>query len=359
MPLQLLADCKTKLSKYPNTMYRALNDIGEDGLRTGDVIYLDTLNFKEILRNYNSFKELFAQYEANPKYRANYWAILNKPCDMVHDESKKRKFDTNMFLCPLQSFLFSFGVQEILNQYREQPASVEEYSAVLERMLTKYLKKYFSTMIPITENQKKEEKKELLRLREDGIETVLKSVLSIENVFSFSKSDDHLLVENVLAQYAEEGNILGPAINFFKGLSTEPEWKAHIKTRAIEAGNGLSLTKEQYKLDEFSKFFRNQKENDGLYYYEPHLHLFSDQVSDFSFFLELEDMMTFKIKESSIQDGSFVELLKVNRKVGLTRNFSDRLQNIMGNYFSKIGTSDIKSNDIFSLYQDAVKNFYY
>ena len=48
---------------------------------------------------------LFRDFEKNPDYESHLWAILNKNCDMVHDEEKSRYFSNNLFLAPLQGLI--------------------------------------------------------------------------------------------------------------------------------------------------------------------------------------------------------------------------------------------------------------
>ena len=45
-------------------------------------------------------KAFIKQFEKDKPDRPNYWAILNKACDMVGHE--KQHFKRNLFLCPLQ-----------------------------------------------------------------------------------------------------------------------------------------------------------------------------------------------------------------------------------------------------------------
>ena len=87
----------------------------------------------------------------------------------------------------------------------------------------------------------------------------------------------------------------------------------------------------------------------GFFYYEPDNSL-SKQDHDLSYIIQLDDMISLKIKEDIKKDGELIKLLKKNRVVSLTENFSDRLLNIMGNFFSKIGTPDVNSSEIIELY---------
>jgi hypothetical protein len=110
-------------------------------------------------------------------------------------------------------------------------------------------------------------------------------------------------------------------------------------------------------LESINELFLNQQDSKGIFYFEPSIDLFNKEVNDFSYFIEIEDILTLKISEESIQNGQLVQLLSANRVVGLTRNFSDRLQNIMGNYFSKIGTADVKASGILALYSECFEKF--
>ena len=88
------------LENYNSIMY---SDPLPKFLRTGDIVKLELCDFKEIVRD-NAILKLFKSYENNPQYNQKLWAVLNKPCDMVHYEDEKtiRYFKNNLFLSPLQ-----------------------------------------------------------------------------------------------------------------------------------------------------------------------------------------------------------------------------------------------------------------
>lgn len=70
-----------------------------------------------------------------------------------------------------------------------------------------------------------------------------------------------------------------------------------------------------------------------------------------SYMIQLGDLITLKIAQSVKKIGELSQLLQNKREAMLTSNFSDRLLNIMGNYFSKIGTPDVMSHEVFMLYK--------
>ena len=70
-----------------------------DILRTGDIVKLDINDFEKIIRHRPLLK-LFQDFEKNSDYSSRFWTILNKSCDMVHND--KRYFSNNLFLVPLQ-----------------------------------------------------------------------------------------------------------------------------------------------------------------------------------------------------------------------------------------------------------------
>ena len=78
-------------------------------LKTGDVVSLGIDDFKKIVRH-ESIIDLFKQYSDDSKYKHCLWSVLNKACDMVHDEQKGRCFKNNLFLAPLQ------GLRDVLRE---------------------------------------------------------------------------------------------------------------------------------------------------------------------------------------------------------------------------------------------------
>ncbi len=125
-----------QLSNYSSIMYR--NFEGDNaGLRTGDIVRLGKADFKSILRNFPSFEPLINQYLSEKKYASKYWSVLNKSCDMVHDQTGRR-FDTNLFLCPLQSFLSELKPDGLFKKYLEKPITVADYKSCLSTLVPKF-----------------------------------------------------------------------------------------------------------------------------------------------------------------------------------------------------------------------------
>ena len=90
-------------------------------------------------------------------------------------------------------------------------------------------------------------------------------------------------------------------------------------------------------------------DSQGIFFYEPKKNL-SKLNYDLSYIIQLEDIISLKINEKVQKSGKLFNLLIEKRVVSLTENFSDRLLNIMGNFFSKIGTEDIRSEELLDLY---------
>ncbi len=82
------------------------------------------------------------------------------------------------------------------------------------------------------------------------------------------------------------------------------------------------------------------------------IYLIQTVITMIKLLIQFEDIITLKVKEEIQKTGHLISLLIEKRCVSLTRNFSDRLLNMMGTYFSKIGTPDVMADRILALYKD-------
>lgn len=356
-------DILNRLRKYTNVMYRDTSIVEEMRLRTGDVIELGVADFEKILKSFPILKPLLESYAGNAKYKSQLWTVLNKPCDMVHSESQK--FKSNLFLCPLQSFRRELKKEHIFDEYISPPLGMENPADELKKIYVEYLEQKAKTIFPINSETPKKDKKGLGEKRKEFIKTEIG--WAWDEVFSsFEEVEKLELYEKSLSSFIqklEEENASGEYdffINFIKSLESSDSWKDYkIKYHAMIDGIDEVRINSKKTTDLVQTVFINQMETKGMFYFEPHFNLYSEELCDFSYFIELEDIMTLKLKQDVIDSGELVKLLQHKRKVGLSRNFSDRLQNIMGYFFSKIGTKDVKGSDVLGIYDESFDTFHY
>lgn len=130
-------------------------------------------------------------------------------------------------------------------------------------------------------------------------------------------------------------------------------WKKGVAkfetTKAEAEKRNNSLILKANAQDRLASLGLNQLDSRGVFFYEPHTEI-SSKATDLAFVVLLQDMITVKVKKESQTDGSLYKLLLGKRALSLSENFSDRLLNIMGNYFSKIGTGDVRADKVVELY---------
>lgn len=356
-------DILQRLREYNDVMYRDTSVGDESRLRTGDVVELGVDDFELILKNFPILKPLLESYAENPRYKSKLWAILNKPCDMVHSGSQK--FKSNLFLCPLQSFRKELKKEHIFDEYISPPLGMKNPADELMDIYSSYLERKAKEVYPIESDTPKPQKKEFGQKRKEFVST--EGDWAWSEVFSsFEEVEKLELYEKSLSSFLEtleEENESGEYdffIEFIKNLETDDNWKEY-KTKYHAMIDGIDEVRINSKktTDLVQTVFINQMETKGMFYFEPHVELYSEELCDFSYFIELEDIMTLKLKQEMIDSGNLVKLLQDKRKVGLSRNFSDRLQNIMGYFFSKIGTKDVKGSDVLGIYDECFDTFHY
>ncbi len=315
-------DWKTHIESYRPCMYSD----GKDGmLRTGDVIELGTEDIKKIARH-SAIYDLFKAYSKDSNYSHELWSVLNKACDMVHE--KGRYFSTNLFLCPLQGLLSAIerGTIEGVLKGKNLPKSPINF------LETKFIN--FA-------------KKELSKEAVNAMSALFNKVKKSDGIKGSDPSE-------VLEAIIEALNINNPdsnaaAIDALQKFKSSTKWELDLqeyKKDSEEESSKIIIESNPKKLISLSL---NQFDSKGIFFYEPSKELSSFE-HDMSYIIQLEDMITLKIKEESQKNGELLNILKANRKVSLSENFSDRLLNIMGNYFSKIATKDVIFSNIAKLY---------
>ncbi len=338
-----------QLSAYSPVMYRDIED--DSRLRTGDVVLLDIKSFEKILRNFTLLKPLLESYQKNSKYQSNFWAILNKPCDMVHEGSQRFK-SSSLFLAPLQSFLGEMKKERLFSEFVLSPRTIPSVTKALISVYGDHLKKVATELFPLPDNATSSDKANLGKNKSifrEGQLTWAKA-----NVFAgFNETESVEIVETALMAYAEK--LVDDDQKYFRdfclSLNNNVDWLEYKKEYDDQVKGVVEIRVNPETLTELTKMvFLNQMEIRGRFYYEPNINLYNKEVNDFSYIIELEDLMTMKVDERMVDSGDLVELLKNNRLVGLSRNYSDRLQNIMGHYYSKIGTPDVTAINVLGIY---------
>ncbi len=347
-----------KLAAHEDVMYRKFDSEPEKRLRTGDVVRLELADFKSILKSYELLEPLLKSYDQNPKYKSQLWAILNKPCDMVHDGSQKFK-SSSLFLAPLQSFKGELRKDKVFSDFVLPPLNVVPFKTFLNDFGDKYFKsmgeKFFPFPLDATPLQKKEVGGKRSTFKNDHYQWVRTEIFD-----KFEGNEVPEILDQILGQFTTtlDKKKYSVIIQFLTDLLKDASWDKYKKDFALSVKQSTEVRLDSSKINEMARsVFINQMEIRGRFYYEPHQSLYSEAVDDFSYIIELEDLITLKVTEESVKKGTLVNLLKKKRLVGLTRNYSDRLQNIMGYYYSKIGTADVESKNVLALYNDCYDSF--
>lgn len=315
-------------------------------LLTGDIVRLELADFKSFVRH-ESFLNVLAQFEGDENYTSRLWAVLNQPCDMVHDPTKGRIFKSNLFLCPLQ------GLRSALK--KGALGDIVHYESLKkpENALTEAYRKYFTEKVKRENPQPEGEspKDYNIRLNRDLIHPALERIES-ELATVSGQFHDPQDVLNALKEYYESDNNLVQSLAEFETTET---WGRTVqdyqKSLEIAEKKNKSIILKSDAKNKLPTLYLNQLDSQGIFFYEPHKNI-SQPEHDLSYVILLQDLLTVKVKKESQNNGTLFELLKQKRVLSLTENFSDRLLNIMGNYFSKIGTGDVRPEKIIELYTD-------
>ena len=335
--------------QYSSCMY---DDLASNQLRTGDIVELVFSDFEKIVRH-NSLLSLFKDFEDNLDYPKNLWAILNKNCDMVHMPEQKRHFTGNLFIVPLQGLRIALkkgALKDIL--YSEEEQSIN-------KILIKSYQEYLANKV----------KKETLRQEGESdrdygtrIEGIVKpAICKMKKIITKDIQSSNNL-QDILTSLKDFVREEPPIYLSIVEFEDSQSWKKSLrnfedKQKEIQEKNSKIILKSGAE-DRLSKLTLNQLDSEGIFFYEPSLEIF-DKENDLSYLIQIEDMITLKTKEDMHKSGDLVKLLLNKRVATLTRNFSDRLLNITGNYFSKIGTPDVMADKVLSLYTKIYSNDFF
>ena len=214
---------------------------------------------------------------------------------MVHDEKQRRYFKNNLFLAPLQ------GLKNVLR--KGTVGELVHYESV--QPPEKYIKKTFQLFLQknaFSENPKKDKESKLeynKRIQKEFIhpvESTFKKILS--EVKGELEDPEELL--GFLLEYTKSSEEMFASLTEFKNNSS---WaKAVSKYRAALKNAEDNNTKIQLKAEAATRslpnLFLNQRDSQGVFYYEPSLDL-SKAEDDLSYVIQLEDMITVKNKRRS------------------------------------------------------------
>lgn len=308
-----------------------------DALKTGDIIKLTSADFQRIVKH-QSILQVLNQFSADDKYTGNLWAVLNKPCDMVH--SQNQKFKHNLFLCPLQGFLsaIKFGpLDDCLHS-----ATTKTPAAALKDAFSNYTRRNTKEKYPRpSEKAAPEYAKEVENLARPAIEKIRELVGELS-----TEDDDPEGILSDLRKAVRKNRLAYQDLKTF-GESSEFQKVIDAHKRSIQRQKAVIISPAKH--DKVADLCLNQFDTQGIFLYEPHQRIWKVS-NDLVHIIRLEEMLTLKVKPLLRDNGELVHLLLDRRVISLTENFSDRLQNIMGNYYSKIGTDDVSSSPIMELY---------
>ncbi len=347
--MQLLA---TLLSQYKNTMYFE----GSKGdLSTGDVVKLTSDDFKNVLR-YPSIQSVLEQYLLDPNYVTGHWVILNQPCDIVHDVKKNRKMKNSLFLAPLQGLKAALrkGIPagDVLHYI-----SAPDIGKTFEKAYQSYLVDFSKKENPALADEKPPEYNK--RIHSDFVHPIISDVLKIiEPVKHLTDHPDDLL--DSLIESSTDNEKLNLSLTSFKQSTfwQEALSKFDQNMEKIAERSKVIILKSKSAEDVMAKLCLNQLDSQGVFFFEPNEKL-SSVETDLAFVIKLDDLLTLKIEKKKLDNGDLYNLLLKNRVLSLTENFSDRLLNIMGTYFSKIGTDDVMSGKVLDLYNQIYPDMFF
>ena len=329
------------VSNYKHVMYLSKERMKYETLTTGDVIELTTSDLRKFLEH-NTMKSLIKQFDKDKKDRPKFWAILNKACDMAHKDNQK--FTTNLFLCPLQGLREQIrrGPLKRIRYIETNKSPAQKFKGILETDIKKETSKSLKKIGAETDQ-------EFGKRKQTEVQNSLSPVYSY--VEQIKKEDDPTDFEIAIIGSASSNEEVQ---EYFKGLFKSNPWCNYLKDyKRIQRSSSLLILKEN-AFSAISKLCNNQLESDGLFFYEPHPKLLKKSY-DLAYVIEFEDLLTLKIKEKFQASGELVKFLEDKRILSLKPLFSSRLQNMMGVYFSKIGTDDILSQNVLNLYENYFK----
>ena len=332
-------------TSYVSLMYESSNP--PDELRTGDIVLLNPADFKKFVKH-ESILAIVEQFSKDKNYNAQLWAILNKPCDMVHD-GKGRQFRANLFICPLIGLKAALR-KGVIGEHLISLNKVPKASEVILNAYSTYIRKKAETENPKKPGEKNAIwKTSIASIATPTIEGLGKVLATADDE---GEEPEDLLQALLELMQASDDKVLASSLIDFQ---TSSDWKTvteefeQTKKQAIEQSSKIVLKNKAAKAV-LADLCLNQFDSKGIFFYEPSTSI-SSKTTDLSFVIQLQEMLTVKIKDSAIEQGDLFNTLMEKRVASLKESFSDRLLNIMGNYFSKIGTNDVKSDFVLLEYR--------
>lgn len=338
-----MSQYQTVIENYKSTMYRTEPS---DCLATGDIVYLDLAEIKSILR-YETIAPVLEQFLNDANYTKGLWAVLNQPCDLVHSDASNRRIKSSLFIVPLQGLRAAFkkGLPTDLLHLQSAPSPI--------KAVTDSFRKY---LVEISKAQNPPAAGEAVGAYEKRIQTtivhpIMESIAEIIKPIESEIEDPNDLLETLVDATQSMQNT-HQALSDFRNnkiwLTARKHYDEAIAANTEHSKN-IILKSDQNSKNMLAKLCLNQLDSQGIFFYEPNKNI-STQETDLAFIIKLDDMLSIKIKKELLDNGGLFSLLMKKRVVSLTENFSDRLLNIMGTYFSKIGTTDVMSSDVLDLY---------
>lgn len=331
------------LDSYKNTMYESSLP---PNLRTGDVVRLKLEDFQKIVRH-EPILAVFKQFAEIETYSECLWAILNQPCDLVHDLEQQRTIKSNLFIAPLVGLKVALKKEMCgrLLHLDKLPKVTELFQASFKSFFHEKTRKE-------TVRAAGEVEGTYWKRVKSTVDTAVGKIAEIIKDGEGQFQDLQDVLSSLKEMFSVEAPAMAPMLDEFEKHGA---WKGALEKyegaiKEIESKNkAIILADDEQKRDTLAKLCNNQLDRQGIFFYEPSKSI-STEEGDLAYVIQLQDMLTVKIKAEALTSGQLFELLKSTRKLSLTENFSDRLLNIMGNYFSKIGTQDVHANRVLELY---------
>ncbi len=305
-------------------------------LSTGDVFKFKLEDF-DYLAKHPSIKELFKEFYSTKTFKHGYWAILNKPCDMIETKDGSRTFDTNILLCPLRGFKSALK-ENILKGFLQQ--NIKQPRDKFLELFKEAQRKNFNDTC---KNEIKDSKERDRQAKEFANGTSLK----IKEITTTEPTTPPLFAAALLEILKNNKTQKKIVSEIFRSAA----WEKYTLEVDQYSQKQVSLKLNRGGIKNLANLCLNQFDSKGIFFYEPHKSISSKEF-DLIYIVKLDEMISFKIKPDLIHQRKVSKYLKKKKILGLKENFSDRLLNIMGNYFSKIGTADVPLTPILQLYKE-------
>lgn len=329
-------------SQYEPVMYDS-SEVTE--LTPGQVVQLDKA-FTEKFVRHDSAKPIFRDFFAHPKYSHGLFVILNKACDLVHEEGQE--FDSDVFLAP------TITLKEALNS-RRLAGYLKRSRSLSESLVSAF--KQFSRKTFVDEKAKAGEEKGTARTHFDStewplLEEIVRALFA--NVDKIPATEGLLVsVQQSLIKFADDNNELKER---FEKFNESKELRTCVKEYLeVAVPDDTFIIEGEEK---FRKLIKNQTDELGLFTYEPHEKIFST-TGDLCLVLDFRECFSVKIGKAFMATGEIVTELKRRTTVKLNDSYSARVQNLLSSFYAKVGTSDVDVSKVHALYKQAMPDHYF